>query len=133
MIPREPNGPDLHKKILTHKPTTTGGKPIPKLARLTRKLRPGNLLKAKMHPRGTPIMTLIKVAIPDTLRVNQQTSKTSGSKLTRISKALTRPSHISSNENHSIYCFNELFAQVSFVLSGIRIKQRLPVGVHPKL
>ncbi|GAB6156056.1 hypothetical protein JCM17380_48080 [Desulfosporosinus burensis] len=29
MIFKNPKGPDLHRKIETHNPTTTGGKPIP--------------------------------------------------------------------------------------------------------
>jgi len=93
---RKPRGPDLHKKRLTHSPTTTGGRPMPRLTMLTAIFRPGKEEIARKTPRGTPINTLIKVAIPDTFRVRTVILNTSGSPSISRKNALTIPCQINS-------------------------------------
>ncbi len=100
--PKDPSGPERHKRRLTQRPTTTGGSPIPKLTTLINKLRPGKTLVARKKPTGTPIKTLIKVAVPDTRRVNNVIFSTCGSPQT-----LANPFNNSSKEQPHFNMFKE--------------------------
>jgi hypothetical protein len=83
----KPRGPFRHKKIVTKSPTTTGGRAIPVLMRLTTNLRPGNCVRATTVPTDIPKNRLMNVAVPETFRENQVIPRTSGSKVTSRMKA----------------------------------------------
>jgi len=95
-IPKKPRGPFLHKKIVTKRPTTTGGRPMPVLIRLTTILFPINLERATATPTDIPIKRLTRVAIPETSSDRRVIPMTSGSRVMRSQKAFLIPSKIRS-------------------------------------
>jgi hypothetical protein len=98
-IPKKPRGPFLHKKIVTKRPTTTGGRPMPVLIRLTTILFPINLERATATPTDIPIKRLTRVAIPETSSDRRVIPMTSGSRVMRSQKAFLIPSKIRSIES----------------------------------
>ncbi len=93
---KSPSGPLRHKKIETHRPTTTGGSAMPVLMRLRKQPFPRNSPKASQVPNGSPITRLIPVAIPDTCSESRVICQTSGSPCSIRRRASTMPSQITS-------------------------------------
>ena len=67
--------------MVTKRPTTTGGNPMPVLIMLITSLFPGKLFNATAVPTETPKNRLMKVAVPDIFRDSHVIPITSGSKL----------------------------------------------------
>jgi hypothetical protein len=82
--------------MVTKRPTTTGGRPMPVLMRLTANFFPGNLESATAVPTEIPINKLMNVAVPETPRDRRVILITSGSKVIRSQKAFFIPSMMSS-------------------------------------
>jgi hypothetical protein len=95
-MPRNPKGPFLQRKIVTKRPTTTGGRAIPVFMMLTRILLPGNLERAMATPTDTPSTRLIKVAVTDTFNDRKVIPITSESNVNRRMKAFFIPSKMRS-------------------------------------
>jgi len=81
---------------VTKSPTTTGGRPIPVLMRLTTIRRPGNCVRATTVPTDIPRKRLISVAVPETFSENQVTPRTSRSNVKSRMKACRMPSRMMS-------------------------------------
>jgi hypothetical protein len=82
--------------MVTKRPTTTGGSPMPVLMRLTVNRLPGNLESAMVVPMEIPMNRLISVAVPDTWSERRVIPITSGSKVIKRKKAFLRPSRMRS-------------------------------------
>ena len=67
--------------MVTKRPTTTGGNPMPVLIMLMTSLFPGKLFNATTVPTETPKNRLMNVAVPDIFRDSHVTPSTSGSRL----------------------------------------------------
>ena len=78
------------------RPTTTGGRPIPVLIRLTTNCLPGNLDRATAVPAEIPTTMLISVASPDTLMDRSVIPRTSLSSVKTRKNAFLIPSTIRS-------------------------------------
>jgi hypothetical protein len=82
--------------MVTKSPTTTGGKAIPVLIRLTTIFFPVNLERATATPVDIPNKRLIRVAVPETCSDRRVIPITSGSKVIRSQNAFLIPSKMRS-------------------------------------
>ena len=82
--------------MVTKRPTTTGGSPMPVLIMLTTICRPGNRVRATAVPDEMPRKRLTRVAVPETLSDSRVIPRTSGSRETIRAIAFRMPSKISS-------------------------------------
>jgi hypothetical protein len=82
--------------MVTKRPTTTGGRAIPVLIKLTTIFFPVNLERATATPTDIPKKRLIRVAIPDTSSDRRVIPMTSGSRVINNQKAFLIPSRIRS-------------------------------------
>jgi len=89
--PRKPSGPVRHRKMVSTRPTTTGGSPMPVFTRERSSRRPRNWVSPMSAPSGTPVSTAIAVAAPLTTSDATAASITSGSSAASLATAPAMP------------------------------------------
>src|SRR5262245_46375907 len=115
-----PSGPLRQKKIVTKSPTTTGGRPIPVLIKLTTSERPGNRVMAIKIPSGIPTSRDSPVAVPETSSEKSVMPSTSASPLKTSRKACLIPYQTSSILSSDFF----------FALASDRNEERLAKFFH---
>src|SRR5262245_23231164 len=89
-ISSPPMGPLRQSSMVTKSPTTTGGRPMPVFTALTASPRPGNWVRARTTPRGTPSTSAMSVALADTCSDSARIPHTSESLITAIAGSVRR-------------------------------------------